>query len=146
MITVTFNFTSTAAAAALFAKLNGTELGAIADTPLPSITKEVAAAAVEKPRAAKPAPSPSTAAAAVVAAPAVTTEATPPAADVSSASPSVDYPTLQKAVLTLHKKDPTAAVPIAKSLGADNFKGLKDSQWAEALRLVLAKTAELEAA
>jgi hypothetical protein len=69
---------------------------------------------------------------------------TTPTASAQSAS--VAYPDLQKAVLTLHKADPTAAVPIAKSLGADTFKLLKPEQWAEALRLVNAKIAELQAA
>jgi len=148
MITITFNFTSTAAAAALFAKLNGNELGAIDTSPLPEIVKEVAAAAVEKPKAsaAKTAPSKPTAGVAVDAAPAASTEATPPAAAANSASPSVAYPDLQKAVLALHKLDPSAAIPIAKSLGADTFKVLPEAQWAEALRLVTAKTAELQAA
>jgi hypothetical protein len=48
----------------------------------------------------------------------------------------VAYADLQKAVLSLHKMDPQAAVPIAKSLGADTFKLLPDAKWAEALRLV----------
>ena len=148
MITITFNFTTTAAAAALFAKLNGTELGAIADEPAPAVVKEVAAAAVEKPKAsaAKTAPSPRTAEVAAAAAPAASTEATGPAADASSASPSVAYPDLQKAVLALHKLDPSAALPIAKGLGADTFKTLPEAKWAEALRLVTAKTSELQAA
>jgi hypothetical protein len=70
------------------------------------------------------------------AAPAPSTEATPPAAAAPSAS--VAYPDLQKAVLTLHKMDPTAAVPIAKSLGADTFKLLPEAKWAEALAQVTA--------
>ena len=110
-----------------------------------------------KPSAAKTAPSPRTAEAAPSpsapsdAAPATQTTATEPAA----AATSVAYPDLQKAVLTLHKMDPAAAVPIAKGLGADTFKGLVDADslkaaptdtkawkeikpgvWAEALRLV----------
>jgi DNA replication initiation complex subunit (GINS family) len=64
------------------------------------------------------------------------------AADVgaSSAADAVDYPTLQKAVLALHKLDPKAALPIAKELGADSFKLLKPEQWADALAKVLAAT------
>ena len=85
MIQVTFNFPSVTAAAALFAKLNGNELGAIVDTPLPEITKAVAKIAspsttddfpepgMQAPgksaRAAKTAPSQPTAEVAVAAAP-----------------------------------------------------------------------------
>ena len=91
---------------------------------------------------ATPAPSPRTAKAAVVDAPAQPTAQPEPqpstetAATASSAAPQVTYPDLQKAVLTLHKRNPLAAVPIAKSLGADTFKLLKETQWADALRMV----------
>ena len=40
MIQVTFNFSSIAAAAALFGKLNGSELGAIVDAPPTEIVKQ----------------------------------------------------------------------------------------------------------
>lgn len=150
MIQVTFNFSSIAAAAALFGKLNGSELGAIVDAPPAEIVKAVAEKAVKqapgKPSAATTAPGPSTAAAVADAAPATSTEATKPDAAVNSASPPVAYPDLQKAVLALHKLDPSAAIPIAKSLGADTFKVLPEAKWAEALDLVKAKTAELQAA
>ena len=96
-----------------------------------------------KPSTVKTAPSPRTAEAAPSpaaqpdAAPATPTTDTQPAATVSSATAdAVDYPTLQKAVLALHKIDPTAAVPIAKALGADTFKLLKPEQWAYALAKV----------
>lgn len=71
------------------------------------------------------------------AAPEKSTVATKPAADAASAGDKpVAYADLQKAVLTLHKMDPQAAVPIAKALGADTFKLLPDSKWAEALAKV----------
>ena len=161
MIQVTFNFSSIAAAAALFGKLNGSELGAIVDAPPAEIVKAVAKIASPsatddfpepgmqapgKPSAATTAPGPSTAAAVADAAPATSTEATKPDAGANSASPPVAYPDLQKAVLALHKLDPSAAIPIAKSLGADTFKVLPEAKWAEALDLVKAKTAELQAA
>lgn len=150
MIQVTFNFSSIAAAAALFGKLNGSELGAIVDAPPAEIVKAVAEKAVKqapgKPSAATTVPGPSTAAAVADAVPATSTEATKPDAAANSASQPVAYPDLQKAVLALHKLDPSAAIPIAKSLGADTFKVLPEAKWAEALDLVKAKTAELQAA
>lgn len=133
MITVTFNFTDIAAAAALFGKLSGTELGAATvSTPAPAPVEPAAKAEApgkpSKKSAAAPEP---------VAAPAPATappvEAPAPAA---ASAPEITYPDLQKAVLTLHKLDPTAAVPIARSLGADTFKALAPGQWAEAHRLV----------
>lgn len=101
-----------------------------------------------KPSAAKTAPSPRTAEAAPSpsaqpdAAPATQTTATEPAA----AAPSVSYPDLQKAVLALHKMDPQAAVPIAKALGADTFKLLPETKWAEALAQVNAAIEQRKAA
>ena len=105
---------------------------AMADTvePKPATKAEApgkpAAATAPSPRTAEVAP------ASVSAAPAPSPEATPPAA----AAPSVSYPDLQKAVLTLHKMDPSAAVPIAKGLGADTFKLLPESKWGDALAQV----------
>ena len=101
--------------------------------------------------AAQTAPSQPTAEAAPSPAPAAPAPATPqPAAETPTAAPaaasSVGYPDLQKAVLTLHKLDPTAAVPIAKGLGADTFKALKPEQWAEAHRLVTEAIAARSAA
>lgn len=151
MITLTFQFNDIASAAALLANLNGQQLGAI----VPAVVKAVAATAAEapgKPSAATTARSPRTAAADPSPtapsddAPAQAPTATSPAAPAPSVAPSVTYPDLQKAVLTLHKIDATAAVPIAKSLGADTFKLLKPEQWADALAAVNAKIAELQAA
>lgn len=108
-----------------------------------STGQKTATEAPGKPSAASTAPSPRTAGAAPSpsaqpdAAPAKSTEATQPDAAASSAADKpVAYADLQKAVLTLHKMDPQAAVPIAKGLGADTFKALPEDKWAEALRLV----------
>lgn len=149
MIQITFQFTDIAAAAALLAKLNGHEAAAIVEAPAPAVVKAVAKAAGEAPGkpAATTAPSPRTAEAApapVSAAPAPSSEATPPAAAATSAP--VAYADLQKAVLTLHKMDPAAAVPIAKGLGADTFKLLPDTKWAEALAQVNAAIEQRKAA
>lgn len=141
MITLTFQFTDIASAAALLAKLNGHEAAAIvppkAEAP-GKPAKASAAPTAPSPRTAEAAPSQPAPSAA---APAPSPEATPPAAPAASASPTADetkvtYPDLQKAVLALHKADPTKAVPIAKSLGADTFKALPEDKWPEALRLV----------
>lgn len=126
--------------------------------PASGVKVEPAAAPVEAapaPKPAKPAakpapaaptaPSQPTAEVAPSPAPAAPAPATPaPVAATPTAAPAaapsapaeITYPDLQKAVLTLHKLDPTAAVPIAKSLGADTFKLLQPTQWAEAHRLV----------
>lgn len=115
-----------AAAPRIDSVVSAEEKAALLEAPgKPSAAK--AARSLRTVEAAPSAPAPS------VAAPAASTEVTPPAAAAASA---VDYPTLQKAVLTLHKMDPTAAIPIAKSLGADSFKVLKPEQWAEALAAV----------
>ena len=86
------------------------------------------------------------------AAPAKTDAASSPAAvaaeapsQASTAAP-VDYPMLQKAVLQLHKMDPTAAIPIANQLGAENFKVLPQEKWADALTLVNAAIESRKAA
>jgi hypothetical protein len=105
--------------------------------------KPSAATTARSPRTAEAAPSQPAPSAA---APAPAPTPTPPAADAASASPQVTYPDLQKAVLTLHKMDPTAAQPIARGLGADTFKLLKPEQWAEALRLVNAAIDERKGA
>jgi hypothetical protein len=156
MISITFNFTDVAQAAALFAKLTGNELAsATVSAPAPApATVEVLAARQEPAPAPKPAqpakspapaaptaPSKPTAEAVEAAAPAPATSQ--PAAESFTAAPAaapsapeIAYQDLYKAVLQLHKLDPTAAVPIAKSLGADTFKLLKPEQWAEAYQLV----------
>lgn len=150
MITITFQFTDIAAAAALLAKIDGTPAAVPATTEVLAAKQE----AVPAPKPAKPvkpapaaatAPSQPTAEAAPSPAPAAPAPSTSaPAAAAPTAAPAaapsapaeITYQDLYKAVLTLHKLDPTAAVPIAKSLGADTFKLLQPQQWAEAHRLV----------
>lgn len=159
MISITFNFTDVAQAAALFSRLTGSELASATVTPAAApATVEVLAARTEAtptPKSSKPtkapapdaptAPSSPTAEAAPSPAPAapapstsVPAAATPTAAPAAapSAPAEITYQDLSKAVLTLHKLDATAAVPIAKSLGAATFKLLQPTQWAEAHRLV----------
>lgn len=108
--------------------------------PAPKPAKPVkpapAAATAPSQPTAEAAPSPAPAAPAPsTSAPAAAAPTAAPAA-APSAPAEVTYADLQKAVLTLHKLDPTAAVPIAKSLGADTFKLLQPQQWPEAHRLV----------
>jgi hypothetical protein len=55
----------------------------------------------------------------------------------------VTYAELQAAVLRLHKSDPTAAKPIAEGMGFANFKAMPEEKWADALKLVEAKLAEV---
>ena len=137
MIQVTLSFTSVAAAIAALSKIPEAD-AAFATTTGVSAEEKAAVVQPGKPSAAKTAPSPRTAEAAPStpapsdAAPAPAPTTTQQTAD----APSVTYPDLQKAVLTLHKRNPKAAQPIAQSLGADTFKLLKPEQWAEALRLV----------
>lgn len=76
-------------------------------------------------------------------APAATAAST---ASSSDASPSVDYPTLQKAVFALAGKSRDAAAAVAASMGVKTFKELGQDKWAEALAAVTDKLAELEAA
>lgn len=190
MITITFQFTDIAAAAALLAKIDGTpaavpattaevlaaqvlaakeaalspkskkEVGPPAPPPLPTRApspQPAPAAPAAPPPLPTRVPSPQPAPAAATAPSQPTAEAAPspapaapapstsaPAAAAPTAAPAaapsapaeITYQDLYKAVLTLHKLDPTAAVPIAKSLGADTFKLLQPQQWAEAHRLV----------
>lgn len=58
-------------------------------------------------------------------------------------APSVDYPTLQKAVFALAGKNREAAGAMAATFGVKTFKELDSSRWAEALAAVNAKIAEL---
>lgn len=64
-------------------------------------------------------------------------------ASSSEASPSVDYPVLQKAVFALAGKSRDAAAAVAAGFGVKTFKELPADQWADALAAVNAK---LEAA
>lgn len=143
MVQITFNFTSVAAAAALLAKLNGDELGAVvAPATFPA---QEAPATAPKP---KKAPAPSPAAAASVDAPDPATappaEAPPPAAAPAPepapapapAAPAVAYADLQKAVLKLYTIDKAAAADIARGMGYETFKVMPAERWAEALAQV----------
>lgn len=143
MIQITLQFTTIAAA---LKALHAVDESALAGLPTIVDVKTDAPAPTAAPgksakSAATPAPSPRTAEAVVAAAPAPSTEppAPQPATETAAAATSaakVEYKDLQQAVLKLHKMDPTAAVPIAQSLGAPTFKALAEDKWAEALRLV----------
>lgn len=140
MVQITFQFTSIAEAAALLAKLNGNELGAVvAPAALPALE---APAPAPKP---KKAPAPSPAAAAPVDAPAPATappaEAPPPAAAPAPEpapvpAPTVAYADLQKAVLKLYAIDKASAADIAKGMGYDSFKVMPAERWGEAMAQV----------
>lgn len=67
-------------------------------------------------------------------------------ASSSEASPSVEYPVLQKAVFALAGKNREAAASVAASFGVKTFKELEAAKWADALVAVNAKLAELESA
>lgn len=89
----------------------------------------------KKPEAAKtdaPADTPST----VEASAAPETKAAP-------SVPSVDYPTLQKAVFALAGKSREAAAEVAGKFGVKTFKELPEAQWADALAAVNTKLAEV---
>ena len=166
-IQITFNFSDIAAAAALFAKLNGHEIGAMSATNVPGASpvtvahstgvsadeKTAVLLANEKALANtkdEPAPKSDKQAAAQTAKPASTAgSATTPAADAATPSAPA-YADLQKQVLVLHALDPNAAVLVAKALGFDNFKPLKEEsnagRRAEAVAAVAAKIAEIKGA
>ena len=147
MIQITFSFPDAAAAAAMLAQLNGQQLSAAAVTadekaallgnapPPASAVPTARSKRTAEAAPSTPAPSPVAPAPTGASSDAQPTAAAAPAPSAPSPA-AVTYPDLQKAVLTLHRLDPTAAVPIAKSLGADTFKALKPEQWAEAHRLV----------
>jgi cell division septation protein DedD len=108
--------------------------------------------ATPAPQPAAPAPSQPTAEVAVAAAPAKSTAAPAPqssTAPAAAASSAVDYAQLSTAVLKLMKLDSGAAPAIAKGMGFDTFKQMKEAEnagevFAKALGLVTAKIAELE--
>jgi len=73
----------------------------------------------------------------------------PKKAAVSSsvaASPTVDYPTLQKAVFALANASRDAASEVAASFKVKTFKELSQDQWAPALTAVNLKLESLKAA
>jgi hypothetical protein len=70
-----------------------------------------------------------------------------PAASSSVAvSPTVDYPTLQKAVFALANASREAAGEVAASFNVKTFKELSQDQWAPALTAVNLKLESLKAA
>lgn len=107
-----------------------------ARNPLPVI--DTTALDAPKPKAEKTAKEPAPAAEpSAPAAPAAST------ASSDAPAPSVDYPTLQKAVFALAGKSREAASAVAQSFGVKTFKELDASKWADALAAVNAKIAEL---
>lgn len=70
----------------------------------------------------------------------------PVAAPEPKPTPSIDYPTLQKAVFALATKSRDAAAAVAASFNVKTFKELGQDKWSEALGAVTEKLAELEAA
>ena len=173
MIAITLNFKSIEAARQALLDIpssslaNGPEPEAVQETkPAPKATAapKAAQAATSPATATKPAasekktpasdtsPTASSAAASGAsegnAAAGSSTQEAPAASTASSseASPSVEYPVLQKAVFALAGKSREAAAAVAASMGVKTFKELPQDKWAEALTAVTAKLAELEAA
>lgn len=122
----------------------------------PASGVKVVPAAVEvgpapAPKPSKPAKTPAPAPALEVAPPQATaapTEAPAPAAapapadpEPAPAEPTVDYASLQKAVLALYSKDRAKAAGIATDMGYASFKVMPAERWAEALALVNAALA-----
>lgn len=148
MINVTLSFADVSELLTFFTSIQAPASGVkvepaaapVEAAPAPKPAKPVkpapAAATAPSQPTAEAAPSPAPAAPAPsTSAPAAAAPTAAPAA-APSAPAEITYADLQKAVLALHKLDPTAAVPIAKSLGADTFKLLQPQQWPEAHRLV----------
>lgn len=147
-ITITLTFSSLAELLAY-----QESLAALQGTPSPALTgsndkKDIVtqmSAPDPKPQAEKTAPAAPTPKAAATPPSAATAPTAAPAADKP-----VDYSALAGAVLKLMKLDPAAPAPIAKALGFDTFKLMKEAEnaselFAKALPLVQAKIAELEA-
>ena len=141
---------STAEVAAEVAAIKKAKAAAQAATSPATATKP--AASDKKTPASDTSPTTSSAAAAGASegnAAAGSSEQEAPAASTASsseASPSVEYPVLQKAVFALAGKSREAAAAVAASMGVKTFKELPQDKWAEALTAVTAKLAELEAA
>lgn len=134
-------------------KLSGTAqaIGAIAQPGdvIAAGGKPVAEVKADKPKAEKPKAEPKPEVAADPKPVAEPSEPEAPAAQTASsseASPSVDYPVLQKAVFALAGKSRDAAAAVAAGFGVKTFKELPADQWADALATVNAKLAELESA
>lgn len=70
----------------------------------------------------------------------------PAASPSAAASPTVDYPTLQKAVFALANASREAASEVAASFNVKTFKALSQDQWAPALTAVNAKLESLKVA
>lgn len=124
--------------AAIWSKLNAT-----ANAKAAAPAAEVKA---DKPKAEKPKAEPKPEVAADPKPVAEPSEPEAPAAQTASsseASPSVDYPVLQKAVFALAGKSRDAAAAVAAGFGVKTFKELPADQWAAALAAVNAKLAEL---
>ena len=145
MITVTLTFTSIDAAVRALREIPESALaGAQVEAP-------VAKDDSPDPKPAKASRASKTAAEPVVAQPQTTAgrEAAPaPAAAAAQTdpAPSVDYPTLQKAVFALAAKSREAAAAVAQSFGVKTFKELPAGLWGAAYAAVTAKLAELEGA
>lgn len=144
-VTITMTFPTAELAAAALLAIN----------PERATPKDPAAVPVEKSVKAVPVAGQRTAKAEADAAPAKTAADSGPSAASAEAKPQastavadVAYTDLQKAILKLHAKDPSATQAIAKQLGLDNFKPLKEDatseRRAQALGLINEKLAELE--
>jgi len=141
MLTLTFQFNDIAAAAALLAKLNGTELGAVqvkeaaAPAPLPKPAPTPAATV-----AASPAPSPRTAEVVEAAAPAKTAAESAPAAPSAETAPQastaatdtpVTFDELKRAFLSLSTKPGGRALceGVLKPFGLAKLSEAKPEQY-----------------
>lgn len=149
MIQIMFQFDSIASAAALMAQLNGQQVAAIVPPIGVSAAEKAAVLRANEAAMADTVEAPgkpqASAASTKTQSPA---SPTTPSADAPSASPA--YADLQKVVLQLHAIDAAAPLQIAKALGFDNFKPLKEPENADKIpaahAAVLAKIAELKAA
>lgn len=142
-VTITLTFPTAELAAAALLAINPERATPTKDAAVP-VEKSVKAAPAAGQRTAK-----------ADAAPAKTVADSAPSAASAEAKPQastvvadVAYTDLQKAILKLHAKDPSATQAIAKQLGLDNFKPLKEDatseRRAQALGLINEKLAELE--
>ena len=145
MISVTLNFKSIEAARQALLDIPETLLvgGPAAEAPA------VEAPPAPKQKAPKAAPAPEAAPVQPTAqpeeVPALAAAPAEPEQEKQPAEPSVDYPTLQKAVFALAGKSRDAAAAVAASFGVKTFKELPADKWADALEAVTERLAIVEA-
>lgn len=135
MLTLTFQFNDIAAAAALLAKLNGTELGAVqvkeAAAPAPTPAATVAASPAPSPRTAEVVEAAAPAKTAAESAPAAPSAETAPQASTAATDTPVTFDELKRAFLSLSTKPGGRALceGVLKPFGLAKLSEAKPEQY-----------------